>query len=98
MVTEEETGEEKEQEEEEDEEEEKKGGGCGNNEGKQQQPHSASCVELPRRLSWPYGYVCKLSTLSVTPPKTDNHDGDRTFLENHALTLSHCPLFGTPPI
>ncbi len=43
------------------------------------------------------GYVCKLSTLSVTPPKMVHHDDDRTFLESNAVIISHCPLFGTLP-
>ena len=44
-----------------------------------------------------YGYVWKFSTHSVTPPKTENNDGDRTFLESHALTCSDCLIFWTLP-
>ncbi len=43
------------------------------------------------------GYVFKLSTLSVTPPKTENTDCDRTFLESHALSiLPSSPFLDTP--
>ncbi len=43
------------------------------------------------------GYVWKLSTQNVTPPKTENNDGDRTCLESHALIFSHCPLVEALP-
>ncbi len=34
-----------------------------------------------------FGYVWKLSTQNVTPPKTGNIDGDETFLESHAVSI-----------
>ncbi len=44
-----------------------------------------------------YGYVCKLSTISLTPPKKVNNDGDETFLESHALSLLPLsPFLDTP--
>ncbi len=44
-----------------------------------------------------HGYVWNLSTKNVTPPKTENNDGERTFLESHVLVFFHCPLFRTLP-
>ncbi len=46
----------------------------------------------------PCGQVRKLSTQSVTSPKRENTDSDRTFLESHAITFSHLmELFLFPP-
>ncbi len=54
-------------------------------------------AKTPSETSEVIGYVWKLSTHSVTPPQRGNNVGDRTFLESHILTFSHCPLFGALP-
>ncbi len=45
-------------------------------------------------------WVCleTLNTQSVTPPKTENNDGDRTLLESHAVSILPLSTFLDTPM